>query len=470
MPKKIEDIVMPERRKSIRDIPLPENRRSRFPSMRPANPITTDGITRPTMHAPPSSSAPRPGVGLPVDNTDTSLPPINQTERYHDFATRSRRPKGKGKKIFIVIVALLLVLGFGFLTLIGGATLSYTPKSELLTFEGDVYSAFKADETSLVYSVVKLSGEKGVPVPASGEEKVERKASGTIVVFNNAGTEPQRLVENTRFQTSDGKVYRIRESISVPGQKTVSGVLQPGSLEVVAYADEAGEGYNIGLSDFSLPGLAGTSRATTVYARSKTPMTGGLVGVEKKVDEATLQTARASLEVALHEELATQARAQVPADFIMFPSLASVTFEDLPQTDVTNSDVTVNIMGNFYGVMFKRSDLAEHLAFKKIGLIGEPVEIASLDSLNVSFAGEPPADLLSSTKLDFTVSGQATIVWRIDEDILKKDLVGRNKKDTPIILNNYPNIVGAEATVRPFWKSSFPSNASDISIKRISVQ
>ena len=52
----------------------------------------------------------------------------------------------------------------------------------------------------------------------SGEPKAKLKSSGKIIVYNNFSSEPQRLIIRTRFESPEGLVYRIPESIVVPGK------------------------------------------------------------------------------------------------------------------------------------------------------------------------------------------------------------------------------------------------------------
>ncbi len=431
MPKKIEDVILPERRKSIRNIPIPESRRKMDKLIRPENPKK------------------------PV--------PLN-IPRHH---------RSSKKKIWISAGVATTVLVVAILSMFSGATLSYTPKSALLSFSNEVYGAVKAGNTGLFYSVVKLSRDKGQSVPASGESQVSRKASGVIVVYNNASTEPQKLVENTRFESADGKIYRIQKAISIPGKKTLNGVTQPGSLEVIVYADQPGEAYNAGLSDFTVPGLKGTPRFTTIYARSKTPMTGGFIGLEKAVKAEDLSRIKGELQTVLQGELWEEAQAEVPEDFILFPSLSLFVYEDLPQSDVsgTGSNVTVNTRGHLYGVMFKKSDLSTFLAQKKIALSkDELLDIPNFASLTLSFVGIPPADLLLLNEISFKVSGSATAVWRTDEVALRADLLGRHERDVVTILKNYPTVAKSSVRVRPVWKSTLPDEADKILIKKLSVE
>ncbi len=438
MPKHIDNVIIPDRKRSIRNIPIPEDRR------RPESHSDLNGVKK----APPRAT-----LG------DSFPPPPPPPRPPRSFPSR--------RAWFSAIIG-VVVLGFALLSFFGGATLSYEPRSFLVEFEGETFSANKTGENSLLYSVVKLSGDKGVSVPASGEKPVSRKASGTIIVYNDVSSEPQRLIENTRFESTSGKVYRIAQAISIPGKKS-SG---PGSLEVTVYADAPGSEYNMDLTDFTLPGLRGTPRYETIYARSRTPMTGGFVGQEKSVSEEDLRGAETHLRSSLTTELLTRAQAEVPEDFVLIPSLSSVQLEPLPQSpSEEGGNVTVNMRGNLYGVMFKRSELAAFLSLQKAPVaVGDPVAFESLEPLTFSMVGEAPVDLLSADKIDFSVTGSARLVWKTDEVALQTALAGQSQSELPQILQNFPTVEKAEAHIRPFWKSSFPEESGEIVVKLLPLE
>jgi hypothetical protein len=291
------------------------------------------------------------------------------------------------------------------------------------------------------------------------------------VVYNNAGKTDQKLIKNTRFQTSDGKIYRIPSEIVVPGQKTQNGALVPGSIETTVVADQPGADYNIDLTDFTIPGFKGTPQYATIYARSKTPMIGGFVGTRKKVSDADLVAANTTLDETLKTELMNQAKAQVPPDFIIYPNLVYIAYNGLPQTNPTDNGVTVNEHADLYGVMFKKVDLANFLATKKItGDVSNPVNVPDLDNLDLTFVGQTAKDLLKADQLNFQVDGTATAVYLTDENTLKNDLVDKNKSDLDSILKqSFPGILDASVVIRPFWKSTFPSDASKIKIIEKSI-
>jgi hypothetical protein len=448
MPRKVEDIVVPEKRKSIRNIPIPSRERM----------FSTSEARRKEEKSAPlnlKKSVER------EEPTEGGVPPVLPLKRFE----MPPRPGASRKKLFFTSSVGLLIVLFATLSIFSGATLSYTPRSAALAYDSEVFTARKTGEVGLLYSVVKLSEERSASIPASGEQEIERKASGTIVVYNNASTESQRLIENTRFESPDGKVYRIRDGITIPGRSGST----PGSLEVTVYADEPGEDFNISLVDFTVPGLKGTSRYETIYARSKTPMTGGFVGVEKVVSEADLAKAENELKTLLSQELYAEAQAEVPKDFILFPPLSSIVFEEITQVGSnTTNTANINLKANLYGVMFKKSGFARELSKNKATVSPEErVELKSYDSLEVAFVDTAPAALLSASEVSFEVSGLTELLWLTDEAALKSDLAGRSKGDISVILSSYPTIANASATVRPFWKSAFPNEAGKISIKKL---
>lgn len=449
MPRNVEDII-PSKKRSIRDVPIPEDRRSR-------RALTHDD-----------------GYAVPIHKERTPEPEVieNRVEREPEplrMKAPLRRESKRGGKwsrkgLWVSIGLGTAVVLFAVFSLMKSATLAYTPKTSDLSFENETYTAYKTGSDGvLLFSVVKISDTKGVEAPATGETQVSRRASGTIIVYNDASTQPQRLIRNTRFETPDGKIYRVQNDITIPGKSDST----PGSLEITVVADEPGASYNIGLTDFTLPGLKNDPRYTTIYARSKTPMSGGFVGTEKAVSAEDLTAARAKLDAALNQELLEAARAQVPADFVLFPSLSTTVYEDLPQSSSTASSVMVNRRGDMYAVIFKRSDLVEYMKNKELSVApNQSIEIPDLSNLTVTFAGTPPQDLIKATQVTITVNGAATAVWVTNEDMLRRDLAGVEKSDLASVLKNYPSIVSADAIIRPFWKGAFPLEEEEITIRK----
>jgi len=451
MPKNVEDMIVPERKKSIRNIPIP-SRRSSTVSNEPRNNSDQDVFKKAPGDPYPFSV----NSGNNLNNTPPPTPPLK---------TRgSRRPR---RGLWMSVGVSLVVLTFAFLTLFHKATLSYVPQFSPVSFTGEVYTAQKTGGEGLFYSVVKLSLDRGVQVSSSGEVDVSRKATGQIVVFNET-PRSINLRDTTRFETSDGKVYQVADRITVPARTVVDGEEVPGSLEIIVAAENPGAEYNTGLSDFTLPGLSESSLFSSVYARSKTEISGGFVGKEKVVSEGDKRNAETNLESSLREALFLEARAQVPEGFILLEALSFISFESLPQTSAEDGTALINIRGNLTGVMFKEDDLFTHLTEEKLSLEeGQLIDIVPLESLTFSLKDIDSSELSLLDEMSFSVVGSAQALWRTDELALKADLAGKSKSNLSSVLNNYPTVTSATAQIQPFWRRSFPSDAGDITVEQV---
>src|SRR3989344_546512 len=438
MPKNIvQDIVPPERR-SIRDIPLPNR------PMKKELPVS-----------PPSS-----------DDFATEEPKVY---RYEENNLPSSFRGNSKKTIWIGVVVAVIIVVFAVASLFTKATILVTPASQSIEADSSVVLGASRTATGkeLSFDIIKLSKSGGKEVPANGEEKVEKKASGIIVVYNNADTSSQRLIKNTRFETPDGLIFRINESVVVPEKKTVDGKTVPGSVEVTVYADIAGEKYNIGKSDFTIPGFKSDAlRYKEIYARSKTDMTGGFVGMMRKVSETDMKSAQDEIHSRLESELKEEAKSKVPENFVLFSDASIVENVSLPQTEGNGSKVTINEEATLYGILIPKEGLANYLASKFIPELElSDLEISNLTELQFSLQNKGDLDPRNLEKISFSISGPVTFISRFDESKLKEDIVGKSKKELTAILSNYPSIKTAESTIRPVWKRTFPDDITDIEIR-----
>lgn len=441
----LQDIVPPEKR-SIRNIPLPNRTIKREPIPENVSPKTK----------------------VVVDSVVATNPDSPKVYSYtEDRSSASFSEKNK-KGIWIGIVGAVLIVAFAVASIFASATVSISPRVQAVSVVDSVTFTAKRSPAppELGFEFLTLTKSAGKEVSASGEEKVERKASGSIIVYNNVDTTPQRLIKNTRFETSDGLIYRINESIVVPGKTTTNGQSVPGSIEVVVYADEAGEKYNISKTDFTVPGFKSDSvRYKGIYARSKTDMSGGFVGVVKKVSASDQKSAEETLRATLTDELKKEALTQVPDDFVLFDGAEEITFSSLPQSDDRGSSVTINQQGVFRGVLFSKKALSQYIATQVAPDIAKSNALIA-DHKVLTFTLKDPT-VLGADNLDsisFTLSGTASFISQFDEMVIKSDLAGKPERNLGTIMANYPGVQSADSAIRPFWKGSFPKDTEDISI------
>ena len=383
-------------------------------------------------------------------------------------APRAPRKRRRGRLGFsVVLLALLLVAVAGFSLLFAGSRVIVTPKQKSVAVEG-VFEAVRESQAPgvLSFQVMTYSKSSSKAVSATGEEQVDTSSSGTIVVYNDYSKAEQRLIKNTRFETAAGQIFRIADSITVPGQSVVDGKVVPGSVEVVVYADKPGEEYNIGLSDFKIPGFKDDPRYEKFYGRSKTPMQGGFSGMRPAVAEADLAAVTAELKQEIEAAIRDEALAQRPEGFYLFKDLMFVDFEEVTLAAKDDS-VEATLAGTLHGILFSEAGFASFLATQTVaGYDEESVRLQDSGTLNVAVEVEEGAiPRWDSEKLMLTIGGTADLVWSYDESQLKTDLAGKDKGALTTILSGYPAIETAEVVLRPFWKQSFPESPDDIVIE-----
>lgn len=370
------------------------------------------------------------------------------------------------KKTFIIggfLVLACLVFVFSMMTVFSSATVLLNPKNQDLQVSLDFTASKDPIATSTVrYEVLKLTKSDSVAVEATGEEFVEEKASGKIIIYNNFSTEPQRLIIRTRFESPQGLIYRIPESIVVPG-KTAQG---PGSIEVTVFADEAGEKYNIEKTDFTVPGFkSDAERYSGFYARSSSAMNGGFSGKRKTVAAADKSAALSTLDAGLTEAVSKEFDSKVPEGLVLLKDSIVFDYRETAQKE-ESSKVTLGREVDAYAILLNKEDLSEMISTKY--LEGNP-EWQNMPSLINDFSGlrisKKPNAVPNNGNIDLGVEGEATIFAQVDVDAVVAGLAGIEKKNINSLIESMPNVSSMKVTLRPVWKQSFPENPSKIEVK-----
>jgi hypothetical protein len=367
----------------------------------------------------------------------------------------------------ILLVIIAVVLGSSFM--FSKATITIIPRQADVVIDGttpfDAVASRTAD-TDLVFGTISKDFTEKKLVQATGEETVSEKASGTIIVYNAFDANPMKLIANTRFEDPTGKIYRIKSGISVPGVKNGT----PGSLEVTVYADQPGETYNISMSDFTIPGLKSEpDRFAKIYARSKTAMTGGFVGVTKKISTAD----KTAVEQELKDKLLAQVKGNnvsvdVPAGHILIPDSVFSSFDTLKTGESTDPNkAEVSLKMSYTGILIKQTDLAQFLAKRYIlEYKGEPVDIMNPADLKITLQDKESLDLKALSDISVTIAGKARVAWTFEEDKLKEALKGLSKSTYSDKILEFPAIEKASLSFTPPWIFTIPSDTDKIEIKQ----
>lgn len=396
-----------------------------------------------------------------------SGPGVLEDESQDEAKQKKRKIKVRWSTIFIggsVLVALFVILATWVFPKV---TVSLELEKTDWDFVGSLNvgtsiteSTFSNDTVSLVGMSFSEKKNFTETYPATGKEFVERRAKGTMIVYNAYSSDPQELVERTRFTTPDGKVYRMDRGVTVPGAAIVNGQIIPSSIEVPVTADEPGEKYNIDpVPRFRIPGFQGTPKYDGFYGESKEPMTGGFVGERKIATEEDIASARENIIKTLEDSAKTQLFLNLPdgTKTIDETYKFEITDEVVDEGASDSETFSITIYGEAKIVVFSEKEL--------IGVFEERVE----EERGVDLApkdytidyGEPRTNEAGD---GFSVAINVGSVWirPFDEETFRQSAVGKRKEDLENLIFTIPGVKGGRVGFWPFWVGKVPDKATRV--------
>lgn len=405
---------------------------------------------------------PRP-VHAPAPDTTTEAPQFR--EDIPTIVIEDGRKNGKRRLLLGTVLFFVIVGGaLGLSALLGKTELTIYPEFREPNISAEFTAYPQKRDGALSYEILTLeaSGEK--QVKATGQVTVTEQAKGTITISKNTpGAE--RLIKNTRFRSPDGKIFRIEESVVVPGAVNEN----PGTIQAKVFADEAGEGYNLPAgTKFDVPGFEEggyTALFEAISATNAADFTGGFSGPQFEIDENELGTAKQQLQIDLRNQLLEKVQTSQPADFVAFSDAIAITYNTLPAVEYGNDLVTIREQAVLQIPLFKRTEFGSFLAKEAIATYeGGPVRVDDPTTLSFKYskATTSASVLANEESLTFNLSGKPLLIWEYDESKLTKDLAGLPKTALQNAIAAYPGIKGAKVRITPFWKRTFPQNADDI--------
>lgn len=392
-------------------------------------------------------------VGAVKRTTPKEVPYVPQTPR------RSSR-YGLWYFAGICIVGLLFALSF----LFEHATITITPKSmPFVASTSDSFTAVKDAPEGLSFTLMSVEGSESTTIPGIESGTVSEKARGTVVLYNAYRSTSYPLVNRTRLESPDGRIYRIDRAVTIPGYKKTGNTITPGSVEVTVTADVGGEAGNIEQVDFTIPGLAGTSQAAKIYARAKTPISGGISGRVYSVEDGLVDAKVAELTTQLKDTITAKTNAQIPEGYVLLEGASRFVINDeLASAYSKEANVPVAVTGVLHAFLLKEDALARAIAQEYVSQYGgAPVSLPNTETFALRTTNTLDENL---KELTFSLDGGANIVWVVETENLKETLAGEKKSNLSELLEDEVSVERAEVTIRPFWKQSFPDETKRITI------
>ncbi len=377
----------------------------------------------------------------------------------------SSRPQSK-KWILLVVPVILIISILGYFSLLR-VDINIWPKTQSVEYSGTIkvrsdYFHYDIDAGVIPGRLFVVKKEESKTFFASGKEMDERRAEGTLRVYNNHSGRSQTLVAETRFVSADGKLFRSTESVTIPGR---SGNI-PGYADVRVRAVEAGMEYNIDrTSKFSIPGLQGTPMFTTIYAENLEPITGGFIGELPMITTADVETAReillsAAIESAREEMMATSPEFVFDEEMM---EINVITEFVRPEAGEKHESFDYSLEIEARILTFKKDEMEDFLSDILLNQLSEenidPMFLGKeiwRESLDFSYEADLRRMDDGSILLEVDASAIAHPVIR--EDLIRKEVDNMTIEEARIALADYDKIKDVEIHPRPSWLKRMPSS------------
>ena len=297
----------------------------------------------------------------------------------------------------------------------------------------------------------------------------EQKAKGKITIYNEFSSAPQPLVATTRFLSEDQKIFRLIQTVTVPGTAKVGEEIKPGVVEVEVIADEAGDSFNVGPTNFSIPGFkdSGSEKYSKIYAKSTQAMTGGGKGnnTVKVISEQDISSAKDKISLKINDAIKKKIKDSAESGTIILDN--AISLQD-PVYSVSGSageiadTFEVKIQSKAKAIVFAESDM-KTIANSIIAKSGSGKVNMDSSALVLDY-GKVNADF-NSGALNIDVQASNVTQPSFSLEKLREDFLGKNNDELATYLRNYSEIEKAEVEYwPPVFVNKIPKNEKRVEI------
>lgn len=360
--------------------------------------------------------------------------------------------------------------GVSLLSLVGVALFLFLPKAEVhvvphkviqnIDLQFDGRSSSSTDPASLPVRLVEREQSVSFTIPATGTStSSNQKARGTVTLLNNFSSEAQPLVATTRLESPEGKIFRLTEGVTIPGQKNG----QPGTAQATVIADQAGSEYNIAPATFTIPGFKGGVKYTKFSAVSSKAMLGGgngsgsdvsviaKVDIDKAENQAKDQAKQAYME-AIRGELSSGERVLEEGLEIVSQSKSA-----LPLIGTAASSFDYEDTFKVRAFIFSEKTIEEKVFAQGEQNIGG----VSFKPTNIVLTYGESASNFSDGTVRIKTHALITLESEVDTDKLTAELLGKDEEEISIALESFPGVKRIQIDFKPQWFSAVVPKSKD---------
>ncbi len=297
---------------------------------------------------------------------------------------------------------------------------------------------------------------------ASSFQNVSQKAQGIITIYNAYNSSPQELVATTRFVTPDGKIFRLTNTITVPGAKVVNGQITPSTIDAPIVADQPGPDYNVGpVAHLSVPGFQkDAARYNGFYGSIASSTSGGYIGKKAVPTAADITAAKASTTAILQAGLASGFTTTYPGNFKILDGATTYQISKMIVSTTTDANGNFTVFGQatMEAIGFDEGALKNYL----LSLAQTEESNSVFSSLNIDYASVQAN--FTAGQVKFSLTGQGELEPAFSPTEFTASIIGKSIADARSTILGLPNLSDGKISVWPLWLWSIPSDPNKVHV------
>ena len=293
---------------------------------------------------------------------------------------------------------------------------------------------------------------------ATGKKTVGTKATGKVTVSNGFDSTARNFPAGTKF-TKSSKVFTADAAFVVPGASVSGGSIKAGSVSVNITASDFGPEYNLigGSFTFSNSNLSATGTQTT----------GGTKKDITIISQIDVDNAIADLKKGLTDKANQDLTGKIDQNFVLIEGAngySELTKSINPQVNNEAANFTVSLKAKFVMLAYSKNDfeaLIKESVTKNIKDQSKTLVDVNYDSLKKDVA---TFDVDKGTA-QMKIAGQVYVASQVNEDQLKKNLVGKSISQSNNYFSSFQEVDHADFRFWPKWYQKMPLLKSRIQIE-----
>ena len=377
---------------------------------------------------------------------------------------------GRGWMILLGSVVCISIIGLiGWYVLFPNVVVTLEPQAAEQMAKIQLSAAASGDAATITARVIgnektfQIKGE-ATGTTTSGDAS---KARGTIRIYNDFSSESQTLVATTRFETTDGKIYRLLQTVVVPGVTEKNGKRERGTIDATVIADQTGDDYNISPARFTIPGFKNGPKYEKFSAESLQKFSGGgsSVGNTQKIISAEDKdriTQKALEDFRSH--VLTEMKRELRENEVLLEEslwIEKINETIVPAVGSAATDFTYEGRYRIQVFALNELEVKKRIEAERVNASGV---VLTPKRYTVSYASLLPK--YDMGKIDFTVESTIQFEANIDTGAIRQGLLGQDEEGIRAFLKLHPEIERLQVEFTPqLIIATIPNNPERVEVK-----